>query len=215
MKSLSLRVVFALGLSVPLLPVAHVTTSSALAQSAPASAITAPVQQVYAALEQVQASHADFAQRSKIVATAVDQAYDLEAVLKASIGLRYNALSAEEKQKLLSVFRDFTVARYVSSFKPDSGARFTVTPTVTDSPIGGSKIVQTHIGSADSMPGTEVSYIMTNENGAWKITDVLLGDSHISQAAAQRSDFSATLASGGVPALISVLERKVQNYSKD
>ena len=95
MKSLSLRVVFALGLSVPLLPVAHVTTSSALAQSAPASAITAPVQQIYAALEQVQASHADFAQRSKIVATAVDQAYDLEAVLKASIGLRYNALSAE------------------------------------------------------------------------------------------------------------------------
>jgi phospholipid transport system substrate-binding protein len=51
------------------------------------------------------------------------------------------------------------------------------------------------------------------ENGSWRITDVLLSDAHISQAAAQRADFSSTLASGGVTGLIAVLERKVQNYS--
>lgn len=56
---------------------------------------------------------------------------------------------------------------------------------------------------------------MHNGTSGWRITDVLLGESRISQAAAQRSDFSSTLTSGGVPGLINVLERKVKTFSKD
>ncbi|ASC05126.1 toluene transporter [Acetobacter pasteurianus] len=217
MKRFSIRAGLVFGMTMALLPVAGagISAPAAFAQSAPASAVSAPIQTLYKALDQVQNAHSSFADRSQMVAGAVDQAYDLEAVLKASVGLRYDSLSPSDKQNLLAAFRNFTIARYVSSFKPGSGARFTVSPSVTDAPAGGGKIVETHIGSDDSMPGTAVSYIMHNEGGAWKITDVLLSDSRISQAAAQRSDFSSTLNSGGVQGLINVLNRKVQSYSKD
>ncbi|CEF41363.1 hypothetical protein ASN_2056 [Acetobacter senegalensis] len=217
MKRISLRAGLVLGLGMALLPAAgtSILASAAVAQSAPASAVSAPVQTLYAALDKAQNSSASFAERSQIVGAAVDQAYDLDAVLKASIGLRYQSLAAEDKQKLLSAFRDFTIARYVSSFKPGSGARFTVKPAIENSPVGDNKVVNTYIGSDDSMPGTPVSYIMHNGTSGWRITDVLLGESRISQAAAQRSDFSSTLTSGGVPGLINVLERKVKTFSKD
>ncbi|MBO5996507.1 MAG: ABC transporter substrate-binding protein [Acetobacter sp.] len=215
MKAFSTRFMLILSLSLPPLLITY-PTSQAVAQTANVSAIITPVQCLYTALKQVQNSHADFAQRSKIVAAAIDKSYDLNTLLKAAIGLlRYNALNADEKQKLLLTFRNFTVANYVSSFKPGSDARFTISQKITDSPIPGSKIVQTYIGSADSMPGTEVDYIVTNKNGTWKVTDVLLGDSHISQAAARHSDFRSTLASGGIPKLITVLQRKIENYSKE
>lgn len=88
-------------------------------------------------------------------------------------------------------------------------------PGIENSPVGGNKIVNTYIGADDSMPGTPLSYIMHDTASGWKIVDVLLGDSRISQAAAQRSDFSSTLASGGVSGLIDVLERKVKTFSND
>lgn len=217
---MSFRAGVLLSMSMALLPVAGAGLSApaAFAQSASAATTATPqgsIAVLYKALDQIQNSHDSFAQRSQTVAAAIDQSYDLDAVLKASIGLRYNTLAPDEKQKLLAAFRNYTAARYVSNFKPGSDVRFTVAPTVTDSPVGGGKIVQTHLGSEDSMPGTEVDYLMQNENGAWKITDVLLTDTHISQAAAQRSDFSSTLISSGVPGLISFLERKVQSYSSN
>lgn len=217
MKRISFRAGLVLGMSMALLPVvgAGVSAPAAFAQSAPSSAVIAPVQTLYKALDQILQSHGSFAERSKIVAAAVDQSYDLEAVLKASIGLRYNTLNADEKQKLLAAFKDYTVSRYVSNFKPGADVKFTIQPTVTDAPVGGNKIVVTDLGASDGSTPTEISYIMNNASGSWKIVDVLLSDARISQAAAQRSDFSSTLKSGGVSGLISVLERKAQASSKD
>lgn len=215
MKAFSARCILTLSLSLSPLLISY-PISIAAAQTANTNTIITPVQCLYTALKQVQNSHADFTQRSKIVAAAIDQSYDLETLLKSVIGvLRYNALSADEKQKLLRTFRDFTAANYVSNFKPGSDARFTISQKVINSPIAENKIVQTYIGSANSMPGTEVDYIVANRNGTWRVTDVLLGDSHISQAAARHSDFRSTLTSGGVPKLLTVLERKIENYSKE
>ncbi|MFT8814239.1 ABC transporter substrate-binding protein [Acetobacter fabarum] len=217
MKRISFRAGLVLGMSMALLPVAGagVSAPAAFAQSAPSSAVIAPVQTLYTALDQIVQSHGSFAERSQIVATAVDKSYDLEAVLKASIGLRYNGLNADEKQKLLAAFKAYTVSRYVSNFKPGADIKFTILPTVTDTAVGGNKLVVTDLGASDGSTPTEISYIMNNASGSWKIVDVLLSDARISQAAAQRSDFSSTLTSGGVSGLISVLERKAQAYAKD
>nr|WP_306415891.1 ABC transporter substrate-binding protein [Acetobacter estunensis] len=180
------------------------------------TAVTAPVQSLDQALDTIQKKESgSFQARTQILAPVVDRVYDLEAVLRSSVGAsRYMQLSAEEKQKLLAAFREYTVARYLSSFKPGSDAKFTLSSEVRPSPVGSDQIVTTHIGSADNMPGTEIDYILRQENGAWKIVDVLL-DGHISQAAAQRSDFGSTLTSGGVDGLITVLEQKVKTFSEN
>ncbi|GBR04203.1 ABC transporter substrate-binding protein [Acetobacter oeni] len=179
-------------------------------------AVSAPVAALDQALNTIQQSGAgSFDARSQTLGPVVDQAYDLETVLRSSVGAaRYLQLSADDRQKLLSVFREYTVARYLSSFKKGSGAKFTQSPDIRNSPVGGNKIVTTHIGSAENMPGTEIDYILHQEGGAWKIVDVLL-DGHISQAAAQRSDFGSTLSSGGVSGLIAVLNKKVKTFSEE
>lgn len=217
MKRISLRTGLMLGLGMALLPTAGLSTLApvAMAQTASDSAVSAPVNSLYAALDKIQTMHGSFDERAKIVGAAVDQSFDLDTVLGASVGVRYQSLGADDKQKLLAAFRDFTIARYVSSFKPGAGARFTVKPSVENSPVGGNKIVNTFIGSTDSMPGTPVSYIMHQEATGWRITDVLLAEARISQAAAQRSDFRSTLASSGVSGLITVLERKTKTFSNE
>ncbi|NHN86694.1 toluene transporter [Acetobacter musti] len=191
-------------------------TASFSAHAQAAHDVTAPVAALDQALDSIQQSGAgSFSARTQTLGPVVDQVYDLETVLRASVGAaRYMQLSADDKQKLLATFRDYTVARYLSSFKKGSGAKFTLASDVRNSPTGGNKIVTTHIGSAENMPGTEIDYILHQEGGSWKIVDVLL-DGHISQAAAQRSDFGSTLAAGGVDGLIAVLKKKVQTFSED
>jgi phospholipid transport system substrate-binding protein len=181
-----------------------------------ASPVAAPVQALDQALDAIQQTGSgDFAARTAKLGPVIDQTYDLENVLRSSIGAaRYMQLSADEKLKLLSTFRDYTIARYLSSFKPGSGAKFTLSPDVRPSSFGSDQIVTTHIGSDENMPGTEVDYIVRQENGQWKIVDVLL-TGHISQAAAQRSDFGSTLASGGVDGLIEVLNKKVKSFAEN
>ena len=88
----------------------------AQAQSAAATAESAPVRALYAALDKAQHSHSRFAERSQIVGAGVDQAFDLDAVLHASVGPRYLTLAPADKAKLLTAFRDFTIARCVSGF---------------------------------------------------------------------------------------------------
>ena len=48
--------------------------------------------------------------------------------------------------------------------------------------------------------------------GEWKAVDVL-ADGSISRVAVQRSDFRSLLASGGAPALLGSLQRKVSDLS--
>lgn len=199
--------------ALPLLP-----APAARAQAAPAataSAITAPVSALYAALSRIQAPNSgSFAQRTQILGPVVDKVYDLETVLRASVGLRYASFSDADKQRLRDVFRQFTVARYVSSFKPGGDARFTIDPTPRPAPVGTDQIVTTHIGSTDDTDGTEIDYVLRSSPQGWRIVEVLLKGS-ISQVAAQRSDFSGALASGNVQNLIALLQKKVQAFSED
>ncbi|NVN11846.1 ABC transporter substrate-binding protein [Nguyenibacter vanlangensis] len=226
MRRLTFSLPVALGVGLAVLPVAAPVFGPAAASAqtgaqtgaqagtqAPAAA-AGPVSALYAALQQIQAATgSSFAQRAQILAPVVDKVYDLETVLRASVGLRYGGLSGDDRQKLLAVFRQFTVARYVSSFKPGGDARFNVNPAPRPSPVGSDQIVTTHIGSTDDPDGTEIDYVMRPGPQGWHIVDVLL-NAHISQVAAQRSDFSSTLASGNVQNLISLLEKKVKAFSE-
>lgn len=181
-----------------------------------AATVSAPVAALDSALDKIQQpGSGSFQARAALLGPVVDQVYDLEAVLRSSVGAsRYMQLSADDKQKLLAAFREYTVARYLSSFKKGSAARFVLKDGMRNSPAGNDKIVMTQIGPSDGSTGTEIDYILRQENGAWKIVDVLL-EGHISQAAAQRSDFGSTLSAGGVNGLIAVLNKKVKIFSED
>lgn len=197
-------------LAAPPVTAAHAQTAAAEAPNT-ASAI-APIQGLYDALKSAQTTGKTAQQRATMIAPAIDRAFDLEAILRRSVGIRYNNLSPDDRSRLLGSFRQFTIARYASSFKPGSNAVFVIKPQTRSNPTGG-QIVDTTIGaSADN--GTPIDYIMTSSASGWRVTDILL-DAHISQVAAQRADFGGTLSKGGAKGLADMLDQKTTQFLHD
>jgi phospholipid transport system substrate-binding protein len=125
-----------------------------------------------------------------------------------SIGLRWDGLDAESKERLLGVYRRFTIATYVANFDRYDGERFLILPGLRDA--GSDRIVGTEIITGGDH--LRVDYVMRDDGGAWRAVDVLLEGS-ISRVAVQRSDFRKLLISGDTDALITSLRRKIVDLS--
>jgi phospholipid transport system substrate-binding protein len=175
------------------------------------AALDAPLRELYAALETAMRTgrSTPFAHRFELLAPVVDQVFDLETVLKVSIGMRWQGMDADTQSSLLRAYRRFTVATYVANFDRYDGEHFIILPGARDS--GGDRIVGTEIVAGNGQP-MRVDYVMHDDNGTWRAVDVLLEGS-ISRVAVQRSDFRKILANGDVEALIASLRHKVASLS--
>jgi phospholipid transport system substrate-binding protein len=176
-----------------------------------AAPVEQPLHALYAALEEAMRTGptAPFPQRFDALAPVVDRVFDLETVLKVSVGLRWDTMDADARARLLKTFRRFTVATYVANFDKYDGERFQILPGARDS--GSDRIVGTEIVSGNG-DHTRLDYVMRSDNGAWRAVDVLLEGS-ISRVAVQRSDFRKILASGDADALIASLRQKITDLS--
>lgn len=184
----------------PLLPMA--------ARAADAE-VTAPIQALDQALLNIMRAgrSTPFAQRYQMLAPVVERAFDLPAILRAAVGLRWNSISPAEQEQLLDVFRKFTVASYVANFDSYSGQQIQLVPSSRT--VGPDQVVATQItGGGDS---TRIDYVMHRTASGWKAVDVLLNGS-ISQVAQYRSDWRSSLTSGAGQ-LIANLQSKVASLS--
>lgn len=150
-----------------------------------------------------------FAQRYAALAPVVERAFDLPAILQASIGPRWSSLPPAQQDELLDVFRRFTVASYLGSFNSFGGERIEVVPE--ERAIGADQVVASRIVPANGSP-TRIDYVMRQGPGGWRAVDVLLNGS-ISRVAVQRSDFRSLLAQGDASRLIANLQGKVAELS--
>jgi phospholipid transport system substrate-binding protein len=196
-----------------LLSLAALVTAAALPKRVHAAddALEAPLRDLYAALEAtMRAGRATpFAQRFEALAPVLDRVFDLETILKVSVGLRWDSLDPAVRAKLLKVFRRFTIATYVANFDKYDGERFRILPVSRES--GADRIIGTEIVGGDGQR-IRLDYVMRDGSGAWRVVDVLFEGS-ISRVAVQRSDFRKILASGDADALIGSLHRKIADLS--
>jgi phospholipid transport system substrate-binding protein len=180
----------------------------ALAQ---ASGAPATVSQFYVVLLQImkEGRGTPFQQRYQTLAPAVDQAFDLPGILRVSVGAYWNSIPPAQQQTLLTVFRAYTVANYVSNFHSYRGRVIAVSPNTR--PVGMEQVVSTTITKPSRDP-LRIDYVLRNESDGWKIVDVLL-DGTISRVAVQRSDFASLVSAGDASRLIATLKTKVANLS--
>ena len=146
---------------------------------------------------------APFAQHFAQFAPVADETFDLQQILRFSVGPDWSTISADQQQHLLQVFRQYTVASFVSNFDKPGDAQFRITG---ERQAAGQTIVDTMIGD------TKLSFVMRQAAAGWRVVDVL-ADGTISRVATQRSDFRSALMRGGGPALIASLQRKVSDLS--
>ena len=168
----------------------------------------APVEALDTALQAIDQGGSGFAAKAAKLGPAVDGAFDLETLLRNSIGLGWSSIPAAQQQKLLAVFRQFTLASYVSNFA-GTGNRFAVVPPPRQ--LGTNVVVQSSITPSSGSP-TRIDYVMHQTPQGWRATDVLV-DGTISRVAVQRSDFRSVIEDGGPNALIASLGRKVTSLS--
>ncbi len=167
---------------------------------------------LYAGLESaMRAGHSvPFVQRFDALAPVVDRAFDLDTVLRVSVGMRWDSMDPAVQARLLHAFRRFTVATYVANFDKYDGERFQVLR-------GRAPPAQTGSCGPRWFPAMATAcaldYLMRDDGGAWRVVDVLL-DGSISRVAVQRSDFRKILAGGDADALIASLHRKVADLSE-
>ncbi len=190
-------------------PLLALVPTAALAQGDP----SVPIARLDAALLQIMhmGKGAPFAQRYQAVAPAVEGAFDLPAILAASVGLGWAGLTPAQKQALLSVFTRYTIASWAANFDSYNGERIEVLPQ-QQRQAGQDVVVATQIVPGDGSTPTRLDYVMRRTPQGWKAVDVL-ADGSISRVAVQRSDFRSLVAGGNPDPLIASLTQKVNSLS--
>ena len=140
--------------------------------------------------------------RARKLTPAVQQAYDLPTMTRFAVGPKWAAMSPADQAALIQAFTRMTAASYAHNFDSYSGERFVVDPAVETR--GPDKLVHAHILSSGKP--VDLTYRMRQAtDGRWKIIDVYYNGS-ISELTTRRSDFSASVNSGGAPALLKKIE---------
>ena len=108
---------------------------AAVARSANDTAAITPLQHLNAALLAAMKAgrSVPFEQRVATLTPVIEQTIDLNAVLAASIGLRWPSLPDDQKQQLLAAFRRYTVSSYVANFDSYTGQSFRSRPACATS----------------------------------------------------------------------------------
>jgi phospholipid transport system substrate-binding protein len=185
---------------------AFLTGAALPARAVDDGAVIAPIQHLVDGLRAVMKAGTGmpFSKRFAMLAPIIDQTFDLNAILRESIGAPWASLPPDQQSMLTQAFRSYTVASYVNNFDQADGVRFEVGPTPRE--VGSQRVVQTRIipKSGDTH---ELDYVMRQVGSDWRAVDVL-ADGSISRVAVQRSDFRRLLNRGGAQALVESLRTK-------
>ena len=127
----------------------------------------------------------------------IEKAFDLSAMTATAVGPGWASFSDADKKALVDAFSRMTIANYAKNFDSYGGEKFTVEPASVAR--GSDHFVKSNMKTAKET--IAFNYRMHQVGSDWKVTDVYLAG-NISQMAQKRSDFAATLASGGAQALV-------------
>lgn len=175
-------------------------------------AAVAPVQSFYDTLlaSMKQGKQLGVKGRYEKLKPVIEQSFDLPGMTRLSVGPAWDKMPEADQKALTAALSRYTIASYASNFKSFDGEKFVVDPTPTVR--GADKVVTSKlIAGKDTIP---FNYRMRQVGSNWKIIDIFL-NGYVSQIAKQRSDFAATVQSGGAAALEKKLDTLADGLMKD
>jgi phospholipid transport system substrate-binding protein len=136
-------------------------------------------------------------ERSRKLAPVIESVFDLRAMTAFAVGPAWAGFSKEQQEAAIAAFARLMAASYASNFHSFGGERFEIDPSVIAR--GSDRIVQTRLQTPQKAPVSLV-YRMREAGGSWRVIDVYYGA--VSQLSIRRSDFAASIGSGGAAELI-------------
>jgi len=175
-------------------------------------AAVAPVQSFYDALLSTmkQGKALGIKGRYEKLKPVVEASFDLPGMARLSVGPAWNTMSDADHTAVTKALTRYTVASYASNFDSFDGEKFVVEPVAKDR--NADKVVFSKlIAKTQTVP---FNYLMRKNGASWKVIDIYL-NGFVSQMAKQRSDFGATVQSGGAAALEKQIDTLADKMRKE
>lgn len=154
-----------------------------------------------------QADELGFAGRYKKLAPTIDNSFDLARIAKLALGSEWSTLSAEQQKSYVAKFRKDTIATYASRFDGYDGQKFEVTGAADVA--GGRRQVKTDIVATDGKR-TPINYVLANEDGNWRIVNVVAGG--VSDLALKRGQYTTSIRNKGADGFLKQFDKQLAKY---
>jgi phospholipid transport system substrate-binding protein len=163
-----------------------------------------------ALLEAMQkAGELGYAGRYKLLDSVVRESFALSFMANQSVGKYWKTMKEEERNLLLKVYTEWTVATYAGRFDGYSGERFELA-SESEPAKGTVTVISKFIQSNNEV--IEFYYLLRKVEGRWRIVDIKI--SGVSQLAMTRAQFTGILKEKGVDALVAMLKEKIRGFSQ-
>jgi phospholipid transport system substrate-binding protein len=150
-----------------------------------------------------------YAGRYQLLEPVLRQSFDFPFMARIAVGRDWAELSATEREQVVDLFAEMSIANFASRFDDFSGEAFAI--VAERAGPRDALVIESEL-RRPSEPPIGLDYVLRESADGWRIIDVLL-DAKYSELARQRAEFAAVLRSGGLPDLISSLEGKIQALS--
>ena len=181
--------------------------------AAPETGPSAVIDRLHEALIEVMraAKELGYEGRFERLAPVLEESYDFPFMTRIATATAWRDMTEEQQAELIALFREMSIASYAARFDGYGGEAFETlgqAPGPRDAVVIESRLVR-----PEDAP-VQLNYVMRQEDGAWRIVDVLL-DAKFSELARQKAEFSAVLRQGGVADLKEVLEEKIADLEAE
>lgn len=147
--------------------------------------------------------------RYKLLDPVIKDSFALSHMALQTLGRYAKTLKPEERDLMINIYTDWTIATYAARFDSYSGEKFQV---VSES--GSQQGTMTVISKLIKGNGDEVvfHYLMQNAEGAWRVIDIQIKG--VSQLALTRAQFTGVFRDKGFKGLIEMLKEKIRRFEK-
>jgi len=188
----------------PILLLAALLPAAAHAQGGPA----AVVEGFHATLLDIMrnAQRLGIRGREQRLRPVMEQAFNLPAMTRLSIGPAWTQIPPESQQALVRAFSDWSIATFAGRFDGFAGESF---QTQGESTLqNGDRLVRTQLVRPREEP-VALNYLLRDFGGSWRVVDIYLSGT-VSELASRRAEFTTLLRDGGAPRLEAELKRRTE-----
>ncbi|MCD2451321.1 ABC transporter substrate-binding protein [Methylicorpusculum oleiharenae] len=143
------------------------------------------------------------------LAEPVKLSHDLTKIARIVVGREWENLTAEQQTQLVDVFSKLSISSYAHNFKDFDGESF-VFDSEEQTARGGVIIHTTLIIPNDK--NVKFDYMLKKKGNSWKIINIIANG--VSDLALKRSEYTSILKREGFDPLITKINEKIDNYSK-
>jgi phospholipid transport system substrate-binding protein len=179
------------------------SAASVGAQPAPRQLVEQTIEEAFAVLRNPELQSKS-KERLRALRTAVDKAFDWEAMAKSSLGAPWRSLSEVQRKDFIEVFRELLAQRYMDDIDRFEGSeQLSVTGAVQDGNIATVRTVLL-TSSREKIP---IDYTLYLSKAGWRVDDVSIEG--VSLVNHYRKTFSQFLANKSFDELMQQLRRKL------